>query len=70
MRTLQRVCNLLVCFGLMTVFLGCAVAQKQETSGQYVDDSVITSKVKTAILQEPTLKTFDINVKTFQGVCN
>ena len=68
MVTLQRVVKLLVCFGLMTIFLGCAVAQKQESTGQYVDDSVITTEVKTAILQEPTLKTFDVNVKTFNGV--
>jgi osmotically-inducible protein OsmY len=53
-----------------TVVLGCTTAQgakKDETAGEYVDDSVITAKVKTALLNEPTLKSFQINVKTYQG---
>ncbi|MGP1614170.1 MAG: BON domain-containing protein, partial [Pollutimonas bauzanensis] len=33
-----------------------------------VDDSVITTKVKAAILNEPTLKVAEINVETFKGV--
>jgi osmotically-inducible protein OsmY len=48
--------------------LSCAATQKHESTGEYVDDSVITTKVKTAILDEPTLKTFQINVETFKGV--
>jgi osmotically-inducible protein OsmY len=53
---------------LLTAFLGCAATQKHESTGQYVDDSVITTKVKTAIFNETTLKTLQINVKTFKGV--
>ncbi|MDP3635769.1 MAG: BON domain-containing protein, partial [Azonexus sp.] len=41
---------------------------KQEGTGEYVDDSVITTKVKAAILGEPTLKVAEINVETFKGV--
>jgi hyperosmotically inducible protein len=48
--------------------VGCASTQKQEGTGEYVDDSVITSKVKAAILNEPTLKVAEINVETFKGV--
>ena len=36
-------------------------------TGEYFDDSVITSKIKAAILQEPTLSSAEINVETFQG---
>ena len=36
-------------------------------TGEYVDDSVITAKVKAAILNEPTLKVAEINVETFKG---
>ena len=46
---------------------GCASTQKQEGTGQYVDDSVITTKVKTAILNEPGLSSAEINVETFKG---
>ena len=48
--------------------LGCASTGKQEGTGEYVDDTVITSKVKAAILNEPTLKSAEINVETFKGV--
>jgi len=58
----------LVCLVLMTAFIGCSSTPKRESTGQYVDDSVITTKVKTAIFNESTLKTLQINVKTFKGV--
>ena len=48
--------------------VGCASTSKQEGTGEYVDDSVITTKVKTAILNEPTLKVAEINIETFKGV--
>jgi hyperosmotically inducible protein len=46
---------------------GCASTPKQEGTGEYVDDTVITTKVKAAILNEPTLKSAEINVETFKG---
>lgn len=46
----------------------CAATPKQESTGQYVDDSLITTKVKTAILNEPSLKVAQINVETYKGV--
>lgn len=48
--------------------LGCASTPTQEGTGEYVDDSVITTKVKAAIYNEPTLKSAEINVETFKGV--
>jgi len=47
---------------------GCASTQKHEGTGEYVDDSVITTKVKAAILHEPSLSSAEINVETFKGV--
>ena len=46
---------------------GCTSTQKHESTGQYVDDTAITTKVKTAILKEPLLKSAEINVETFKG---
>lgn len=46
---------------------GCAATPQHEGTGEYVDDSVITAKVKAAILDEPTLKVAEINVETFKG---
>ena|SRR6185503_16543726 len=48
--------------------LGCASTSKSEGTGEYVDDTVITAKVKTAILGEPGLKSAEINVETFKGI--
>ena len=53
---------------LMALTLGCASTAKQEGTGEYVDDTVITTKVKAAILNEPTLKSAEINVETFKGI--
>jgi hyperosmotically inducible protein len=52
----------------LTFVVGCASTSTQEGTGEYVDDSVITTKVKAAILNEPTLKVAEINVETFKGV--
>ena len=52
---------------LLAVSLGCASTSKQEGTGEYIDDSIITAKVKAAILNEPTLKVTEINVETFKG---
>jgi osmotically-inducible protein OsmY len=52
---------------VLSCVAGCASTQKQESTGQYVDDTAITAKVKSAILKEPDLKSAEINVETFKG---
>jgi hyperosmotically inducible protein len=52
---------------LLATFLGCAPTATREGTGEYVDDTVITTKVKAAILAEPSLKATEINVETFKG---
>ena len=47
--------------------LGCAPTPKQEGTGEYIDDTAITAKVKAAILDDPALKVTEINVETFKG---
>jgi len=44
-----------------------AAASTKESAGEYVDDAVITTKVKAAVLEEPSLKSAEINVETFKG---
>src|SRR6185369_5411922 len=46
---------------------GCASTATQEGTGEFVDDTVLTTKVKAAIFNEPSLKTTEINVETFKG---
>jgi hyperosmotically inducible protein len=52
---------------LLAVTLGCASTAKQESTGQYVDDTVITTKVKAAILEDPVTKVLQVNVETYKG---
>jgi osmotically-inducible protein OsmY len=47
---------------------GCASTSTQSSTGEYIDDSAITTKVKTAIFNEPTLKVLQINVETYKSV--
>jgi len=47
--------------------LGCASTRHHEGTGEYVDDSVITTKVKAAIFKEPGLKVSEVKVETFKG---
>ncbi|WGL97049.1 BON domain-containing protein [Arsenophonus sp. aPb] len=52
----------------MALFLSaCAPTAKTEGTGGYIDDTVITTKVKTALLAEKNLKSTQINVETFKG---
>jgi osmotically-inducible protein OsmY len=68
MRKIQRELYFLVCMALVVAFVGCASTPTRESSGQYIDDSVITTKVKAAIVDDPSLKVFQIGVETFKGV--
>ena len=68
MLKLHRIVKSLASFVLITAFLGCAATPKRESTGEYIDDSAITTKVKAAIFDESTLKTLQISVKTNQGV--
>ena len=52
---------------LLVSFFGCAGTATQESTGEYMDDTLITSKVKAAIFNEPSLKSAEINVETFKG---
>lgn len=49
-------------------FLGCASTRTSESAGEYIDNSVITTKVKAAIFDDPSLKSFQISVKTYKDV--
>ena len=67
MSKFQRILKFLVCIGLITAFLGCAATKTSQSTGEYVDDTTITTKVKAAIFEDPTLKTLQITVVTFKG---
>lgn len=47
---------------------GCASTPKTEGAGEYIDDSVVTTKVKAALVNDPDVSAAEVNVETFKGV--
>jgi len=66
MKLNKSISAVFLALALATV-LGCAPTPTKEGTGEYIDDTVITTKVKAAIFNEPTLKATEINVETFKG---
>ncbi|HEY0841870.1 BON domain-containing protein [Methylotenera sp.] len=75
MKVLTKI-STIVMVGLLAAASGCASTShnkdtstpKHESTGEYLDDTVITTKVKAAVLNEPSLKSAEINVETYKGV--
>lgn len=67
MKQLKHISTIILAVVFATM-LGCASTSKHEGTGEYIDDSVITTKVKAAVLNEPTLKSSEVNVETYKGV--
>jgi osmotically-inducible protein OsmY len=67
MKQVNRIYTIFTAILFMSM-LGCASTSTKEGTGEYIDDSAITTKVKAAIFNEPTLKSAEINVETFKGI--
>ncbi|HEY0842786.1 BON domain-containing protein [Methylotenera sp.] len=67
MKQLKYIVNIILAAALLAL-VGCASTAKNEGTGEYIDDSVITAKVKAAVLNDEALKSAEINVGTFKGV--
>ena len=70
MKNLKIAATLITALIMSAGIVGCASTstEKHETPGQYIDDAAITTGVKAAILNAPTLKVSEINVETYKGV--
>ena len=64
----QRIMKFLVLLVVTIALMGCASTQKQSSPGDYIDDTVITTKVKAAIFDDPNLRVMQISVETRQGI--
>ena len=67
MKSFNRIATLFFAI-VLAALMGCASTATQEGTGEYVDDAVITTKVKAEIFNEPSLKSAEINVETFKGM--
>lgn len=53
---------------LLFTIVGCAGSETQESTGEYIDDTWITTKVKTELVKSDVVKSREVNVETFKGV--
>jgi hyperosmotically inducible protein len=67
MKKRNVVIRCLVLLMLLTTLVACASTRTRSSAGEYVDDSVITTKVKTLLANDDFLKSFQISVETFKG---
>lgn len=59
---------LLALGGTVAFQTGCAGTATRQSTGEYVDDASITTKVKAAFVRDPLVKALDVGVDTFKGV--
>ena len=68
MKKRKIVIHCLVLLMLIATLAACASTPKRESTGEYVDDSVITTKVKALLAEDNFLKSFQIGVETYKGM--
>jgi len=62
------VIRFLVVLIMIAAFMACASTPKQESTGEYIDDSVITTKIKAQLAADDFLKSFQIGVESRKGI--
>ncbi len=67
MKKSNIVIHFLVILMLIATLAACTATRTQSSAGEYVDDSVITTKVKSLLAQDDFLKSFQISVESFKG---
>ncbi|MCJ8499007.1 BON domain-containing protein [Desulfatitalea alkaliphila] len=67
MNTNKSVVHYLVIVLLVLGLAACASTPKQSGAGEYVDDTVITTKVKSLLAADDFLRSFEIGVETYKG---
>jgi len=55
-------------FAMMILLVGCASQASRESTGEYIDDTAITAKVKAALVADKEVSALSVNVETFRGV--
>ena len=67
MKNRNRIIGYFVSLMLIVTLMACASTSKRESTGQYIDNSVITTKVKSLLASDDFLKSFQISVETYKG---
>ncbi|PKN19082.1 MAG: transporter [Deltaproteobacteria bacterium HGW-Deltaproteobacteria-6] len=67
---MKRTSILIRCLAVLMIaaFIACASTPKQESAGDFIDDSVITTKIKSLLAKDDLLKSFEVRVETRKGI--
>lgn len=65
--TIQHITRIVLAITFSAMLAACAGTAKQESTGEYIDDTVITSRVKSVLLNDPAVSGLAINVETYKG---
>jgi hyperosmotically inducible protein len=68
LRTLTTLISMVGVLAITGLAGGCAATPTHDSTGEYVDDTGITTRVKTALLKDDVVKSFEISVQTMKGV--
>jgi osmotically-inducible protein OsmY len=68
MKKSYPIIRFLVALMMIAAFVACASTPQQSSTGEVVDDSVITTKIKTLLAEDEFLKSFQISVETRKGI--
>lgn len=66
MRIAHRISTILSCLFVVTL-AACASTSEHASTGEYIDDTMITGKIKAALVDDAELKATEINVETYKG---
>lgn len=66
-RSLTSALSLALATALTATILGCAGTATRRSTGEFVDDTSLSTKVKTALFQDPAVSGFDVGLDTFRG---
>jgi osmotically-inducible protein OsmY len=67
MKKKNVVIHFLVLLMLSVVLVACGSTSKKSSTGEYIDDTVITTKVKSQLAADDLLKSFQISVESYKG---
>jgi osmotically-inducible protein OsmY len=63
----QNLAALLLAAVMASTVVACSSSPTQQSTGQAIDDGVVTAKVKAKLIEDPVTKAHQINVETFKG---
>ncbi|MEQ8205582.1 MAG: BON domain-containing protein [Woeseia sp.] len=64
----NSVLSVLVLAFVFSLAVGCSATRTQESTGEYMSDTWITTKIKAALVKDSVVKSTEVNVETFKGI--